>query len=355
MDMYPLKLTCHVRSYAFGDRLIPERLGKPGMPDGIVAESWEVSDYRGAVATVRNGSLAGRSLHELVQAEPEAIVGAGWRGPHFPLLEKLLDASHMLPVHLHADDATARRKYAEPNGKTEAWHILWAVEGASVLAGVRPGLTDEALTAAFLRQDYDSVMVRHPIHPGDTVYVPGGVLHAFGPDTLIFEVQQTSDLAQTVMPTDLYGTRLDDARWRANIAETLDELRRDVVPRPNPGLELEAGANRRTLGCAGPHFALERWALSRAHVVTAGPRRCTTLTNLGEPATLHWSGGRERLGRAESCILPAALERVEVTPGGDGDLVACYLPDLERDVLEPLLARGHDREAIAALGELPAA
>ncbi|MEJ2359727.1 MAG: class I mannose-6-phosphate isomerase [Deinococcales bacterium] len=199
MDLYPLKLSVHVRSYAFGGRLIPERLGKAGLPDGTVAESWEVSDHRDARATVRNGPLAGTPFHDLVLEQPDALVGRGWRGPHFPLLGKLLDASSALPVHLHADDATARRKYGEPNGKTEAWHVLWAAEGASVLAGVRPGLSEEELTEGFLAQDYDRLMDRYPIHAGDTVYVPGGVLHAFGPDTLIFEVRSgaTSSPAPT--------------------------------------------------------------------------------------------------------------------------------------------------------------
>ena len=60
-------------------------------------------------------------------------------------------------------------------------------------------------------------MPRHRVRPGDTVYVPGGILHTFGPDTLIFEVQQTSDLGQFVMPYDLYGNRLSEEEWDANI------------------------------------------------------------------------------------------------------------------------------------------
>ncbi|MDQ4105590.1 MAG: mannose-6-phosphate isomerase, partial [Actinomycetota bacterium] len=110
MNCYPIKLTYHVRAYAFGERLIPELLGKEGVPDGVVAETWEISDYRETTGTVTNGEYAGRTLHELVEEFPDELVGEGWRGPHFPLLEKFLDASHMLPVHLHADDETARAK-----------------------------------------------------------------------------------------------------------------------------------------------------------------------------------------------------------------------------------------------------
>ena len=136
MDAYPIKSSYHVRDYYFGERLIPEMLGKSDAPEGVVAETWEISDYRETTGTVANGPYAGRTLHELVEEFPDELVGEGWRGPHFPLLIKFLDASKLLPVHLHADDETAREKHGEPHGKTEAWHILWAAADATILAGV---------------------------------------------------------------------------------------------------------------------------------------------------------------------------------------------------------------------------
>ena len=266
MEPYPIKLIPHVRTYYFGERLIPERLGKEGMPDGRVAESWEVSDYREARESVANGPYAGRPFHELVEEFPDELVGEGWRGPHFPLLLKFLDASHMLPVHLHADDETARRKHGEPHGKSEAWHVLWAAPGASILAGVKAGLSREDLFRAFKDEDFDRVMPRHEVRTGETVYVPGGIIHSFGPGMLIAEIQPTSDLGQFVTPTDLYGERLDEETWDANIDAALDELKTDYLPLPNAGLPLEGNEepspNRRVVCCAGPHFALERWTLA---------------------------------------------------------------------------------------------
>lgn len=353
---YPLKLSFHIRTYAFGERLIPERLGKEGVPAGVIAETWEVSDYEDATATVLNGPFKGKTLHDLTMTYPDELVGRDWRGPHFPLLEKFLDASHTLPVHLHADDKVAREKYAAPNGKTEAWHILWCEEGASILAGVREGASREDLFEAFKAQDYDRVMPRYPISPGDTVYVPGGILHSFGPDTLIFEVQQTSDLGAMVMPTDLYGEPYTETEWDAQIRNALDELKRDYLPKPHPGLALEEGVeeggNRRVVGCAGPYFALERWRLTETYTEPAHPQRCLTLTNVGAEVGLEYSGGETTLARASSCILPAAIGEVKIVPDGEADLVACYVPDLERDVVEPLRAAGYTDEEIRALGEV---
>ena len=352
MNSYPLKLTYHVRSYAFGERLIPEMLGKTDVPDGPIAETWEISDYREARATVTNGEYAGRGLHELVEEFPNELVGEGWRGPHFPLLEKFLDASHMLPVHLHANDETARRKHGEPHGKTEAWHILWAAEDATILAGVREDASREDLFEAFKAQDYDSVMSRHPISAGDTIYVPGGILHAFGPDALVFEVQQTSDLGQFVMPEDLYGNRLPEEEWDANIRATLDELKRDYKPRPNPGLVLEDGDNRRILCCAGPYFALERWMLAEPYVESSHPRRCLTLSNVGGAVGIEYADGLESLEPGKSCILPASIGEARVVPEGEVSLVACYVPDLGRDVVGPLREAGYLDEEIRRLGEV---
>ncbi|MGB3682443.1 MAG: type I phosphomannose isomerase catalytic subunit [Rubrobacteraceae bacterium] len=352
MNCYPVKLTYHVRAYAFGERRIPDQLGKTGVPGGVIAETWEISDYHEARGTVTNGEYAGRALHELVEEFPEELVGEGWRGPHFPLLEKFLDASHMLPVHLHADDATAREKHGEPHGKTEAWHILWAAEGATILAGVREDAGRDELFEAFKDRDYDAVMFRHPISSGDTVYVPGGILHSFGPDALVFEVQQTSDLGQFVMPEDLYGNRLSEEEWDANIEATLDELKTNYRPRPNPGLPLEAGTNRRVLCAAGPHFALERWSLGEPHREPAHPRRCTTLSNAGGAVNLEYDGGVERLESGESCVLPAAIGEVDIVPENEATLIACYVPELGRDVVSPLREAGYSDEEIRSLGEV---
>lgn len=353
MEWTPIKLSYHLRSYAFGERNIVEKLGKADAPEGTVAETWEISDYRETTGGVKSGPHAGRTLHELVTEYPDELVGAGWHGPHFPLLLKFLDAAHRLPVHLHADDETARRIYGEPNGKTEAWHILWAEPGATILAGVKEGVKRKELFEAFKEQDHDAVMYRYDIRPGDTVYVPGGVLHTFGPKTLVFEVQQTSDLGQFVTPDDLYGGRFDEETWEKNINAALDELRTDYRPRPNPGLVLQEGQNRRTICAAGPYFALERWTLTETHTEPAHPRRFLALSNIGDPVTIEYAGGREPLERAQSCILPAAIGEVEITPSGnESSLIACYVPDLELDVISPLREAGYSEEEISALGEV---
>ncbi|WP_229890166.1 class I mannose-6-phosphate isomerase, partial [Streptomyces griseomycini] len=180
-DLYPLRLSVTARPLVFGGHAIARRLGKKGIPDWSIAETWECSDVTGAVSVVTGGPLAGRSLRQVVADHPEALMGAGWSGRCFPVLTKFIDAAGALPVHLHADDETARRLEGQPNGKTEAWHILDAAPGATALCGVKDGVTADRLRAALEAQDFDAVLRRLPVRAGDTVYVPGGTLHSFGP------------------------------------------------------------------------------------------------------------------------------------------------------------------------------
>ncbi|MFF7896282.1 hypothetical protein ACFZDI_31090 [Streptomyces sp. NPDC007907] len=149
MDRHPLRLTTPVKQHVFDGRAIAERLGRTGLPDGPVAETWEVSDVEGDASTVLDGPLAGPILRQITAEHPEEPLGSRLPpGPRFPLLTKFIDGCGALPVHLHADDATARRPEGEPHGKTEAWHVLNAAPGATALVGVRPGVDRDTLHRA---------------------------------------------------------------------------------------------------------------------------------------------------------------------------------------------------------------
>ncbi|WP_369205091.1 type I phosphomannose isomerase catalytic subunit [Streptomyces sp. PU-14G] len=351
MHWYPLRLSTPVKQHVFGGRALPDRLGRSGLPDGPVAETWEVSDVEGDQATVVDGPIAGRSLRELTLRHPDELVGDGWRGPRFPLLTKFIDAHHALPVHLHPDDADARGREGEPNGKTEAWHILDAAEGATALAGVRPGVGREQLRQALLAQDFDAVLRRLPVRAGETLYVPAGTLHSFGPGTLVYEIEQTSDLQQHAMRHRMEdGRPLGDAEWHANIEALLDEWNPRPRPAFHPGLSLPAppGVERRVL-CAGPYFALERLRTHRPLPLVRTFDGAVVLSNAGPATDVLSAGGRHTLEAAGTLLLPAALRRVEIT--APADVLLGFLPDLDRDVRGPLREAGHGERAVAALGE----
>ncbi|MQY03719.1 class I mannose-6-phosphate isomerase [Actinomadura macrotermitis] len=352
MEPYPLRLTATARPLVFGGHAIARRLGKTGVPDWCVAETWECSDVDGSSGTVTNGPLAGRTLREVVADHPEELMGPGWSGDFFPVLTKFIDAAGALPVHLHADDEDARRLEGQRNGKTEAWHILDAAPGATALCGVKEGVSKEELRAALEKQDFDRVLRRLPVRAGQTIYVPGGTPHSFGPDTLIYEIEQTSDIQQHAMRWQMEdGSHVGDEEFAANLDMFLKEVKTGTRPDFVPGLRIPvADGVDRTFLCAGPYFALERWSAGTAAPLRRSFATAQILTNIGAPVRVRAKDFREELGRAATLLLPAALGEVEIE--GPADVLFGYLPDLWRDVVSPLAEAGYDAGAIASLGSV---
>lgn len=332
MRWYPLRLTTSVRHYVFGGRAIPEKVGKPGMPDGRIAETWEVNDEEGGNATVIDGSLAGLTLRELTQRYPDELVGPGWRGDRFPLVTKFVDARLMLPIQ------------ARPRGGVDAGH------GASAYAGVKPEVSIAELREALFRGRYESVLRRHPVRAGDSMYLPGGTLNSFGPGTLVYEVEEPGPSPTHAMSwrvTD--GAAIEAAEQRANI----DAL-------------LEDGGHRAT---ATPHAraARHRRRRSRSHLLPrrskvrarARPRR--RFAPLSAPRRAHHDerrpagpdsrGPRRGADRTGKHAPSARRARGAVEVRGPADVLFAYVPDLERDVRAPLAKAGYSRELIASLGE----
>ena len=351
MALYPLRLTAAAKPLVFGGHAIAGRLGKTGIPDWGIGETWECSDVDGTIGEVTDGPLAGRSLRQIVEEFPEELMGPGWSGDFFPVLTKFIDASGTLPVHLHADDETAQRLEGQANGKTEAWHILDAAPGATALCGLQDGVTPEQVCEALEAQDFDAVMRRLPVRAGESIYVPGGTLHSFGPDTLVYEIEQTSNIQQHAMRWHMEdGAPVDDVEFAGNLDMLQQELKLDPRPDFAPGLAIPVGNGvQRVFLCAGPYFALERWHAGNAAPLTHTFPTAQVLSNVGAPVTVTVGEWSETLGRADSLLLPAALGQVQVS--GPADVLFGYLPDLDRDVRRPLAAAGYGPQVIATLGE----
>ena len=108
------------------------------------------------------------------------------------LLLKLLFTSQPLSIQVHPNDAYAQST-GQPNGKTEAWHILDAAPEAKVGLGLKRRVSPEQLRHAIDDGSIADLVVWNVAHPGDTIFVPAGTIHAIGAGLVIAEIQQRSD------------------------------------------------------------------------------------------------------------------------------------------------------------------
>ncbi len=195
MSVYPLTFDPIFKDYVWGGRNLADRLGRR-LPDGNVAESWEIAAHPDGSTRVNAGPLKGKTLLEI-----QLLWGIDLVGSHnprflqlgrFPLLIKLLDANRWLSVQVHPDDAYA---LANENdlGKTEMWIVLHAEPHAELIYGFRKGVTREAFARAIADNLVDPWLHHVPVQTGDVIFVPAGTVHALGPGTIVAEIQQNSN------------------------------------------------------------------------------------------------------------------------------------------------------------------
>lgn len=108
------------------------------------------------------------------------------------LLLKLLFTSQPLSIQVHPNDSYAQ-SIGLPNGKTEAWYVLSATPEAKVALGLKRSLTPLQLEQAIDDGSIADLVVWRTVHPGDTIFVPAGTIHAIGEGLVIAEIQQRSD------------------------------------------------------------------------------------------------------------------------------------------------------------------
>lgn len=277
------------------------------LPDERTGESLEVSAIQG----LNSRDEQGRTLETLIALYGERLTGKGLSSP-FPLLLKLIDAKDRLSVQVHPDDAYAK-KHENKLGKTEAWIILYADEGAQLVYGVRENVTKEALMNASLQGAAVEKLLRFvPVRAGDAFYIPAGTVHAIGGGIVLYEIQQSSDVTYRFYDWD--RTDAQGKKRELHLKKALDvtdtERRLDaVIPKPLP---LD-GTGERSLVLDSPFFTVERY--QNCQNALLAPTDVFQMATAIEETSLAWEGGRLLLHPGDSALLPQDGYPLRVTAG----------------------------------------
>ncbi|MBC7234436.1 MAG: hypothetical protein H5T69_01235 [Chloroflexi bacterium] len=350
--LYPLRFREILRNYGFGGRWIAEAFAKEGLSDDHrLAETWEAVDRPGESSIVRNGPLAGHTLHQLIEGYGQALLGSeivARFGARFPLLIKFLDATHPLGEQIHPDDEQARSMGSFDTGKTEAWYMLGVRAGATIHAGPRAGLTREELVEALLRRESRACMREYEPQPGEAFLLYAGTMHYSRGGMLFCEIMQNSDIT---IGLNHFMDRAEPGRERERAQELSDmiHIEEDFDCRTRQ-VVLAEGRNRRTYVLACRHFAMERLDLAEPEDVLLEGRRFVVLAAIEGACRVAGGAGAEVLRPGQTCLLPASLGAVSLEPKRIASLLSMYVPDLKLDIIEPLRAQGVSADEILGLG-----
>jgi len=157
-------------------------------------EAWVVSAHPDGDARIANGELKGHYLSE-VYKNHRALFGNG-KNTKFPLMIKIIDANQDLSVQVHPNDEYAAL-HENSYGKTECWYVLDCPKNTKMVMGHHAD-TKEELHEMIVNEDFDRLMNVITIKPKDFFFIPSGMIHAICSGTLIYEVQQNSNVTYRV-------------------------------------------------------------------------------------------------------------------------------------------------------------
>ena len=213
--MKPILFKPIYQERVWGGSDLETKLGREDLPTGqVIGESWEMVDRPEAQSVTTDG----RSIRELIEADPEAMMGAGWQPAWpFPILVKWLDCQEKLSLQVHPPAAVAPELNGEP--KTECWYVADAAPHATLMAGLKAGVTREQFEAGLQDGGLEALVHGFPVKSGESIFILSGRLHAIGGGNLILEIQQNSDTTYRVYDWGRVG--LDGTPRELHIEETL--------------------------------------------------------------------------------------------------------------------------------------
>jgi len=297
----PIHLTPDVVPRVWGGQRLASEFGRE-LGQEPVGESWEIhGDLK-----VRDSDI---TLDQLVARHGRALVGTGVDPKDgFPLLTKWLDCRAWLSVQIHPDDALAREFSGRPGarGKTEAWYVHRATSEAELIHGLAEGVSSEDLEQV----EGDEIVGKlNRVRPreGQLLFTPAGAVHALGPGSLIYEVQQSCDLTYRFY---------DWGRPRELHLEKAVACLKRTEPEP-------ATLMKNRLTCR--YFDFELLTEAAAWEVTEASFQILASTQSG--LTLTWPGGSCTLRAGQSVLLPAGLGSVRVEGEFKDPLIRVSVPE----------------------------
>ena len=291
-----------------------------------IGEAW-LTDVNCRVAT---GSFTGISLVDAWREMP-----ADWRGTmfatpgDFPLLVKFIFPTDKLSIQVHPDDvyASVHEKAAGGRGKTEMWHVVSANQGASLLLGLKSGVTKESFLAALEKHTVEDLFQRHPVAAGDTFFVPARMPHTIGPNMVICEVQEYSDLTYRVYDYDRRDPSGKPRELHIEKALAVTDFSGKPIGKV-PRVALPTQRGTRSLLAACPYFAVERAEYSGLCDCSTNKTRFELMVVLYGTGQIRWTGGEANYTAGECWLIPANLDVFVIQPLHESSIIRTYVPDL---------------------------
>lgn len=320
--MYPIKFENLYYERIWGGKDLEKF--RSNVPEGIIGESWDIACHKNGTGKVVNGDLKGKSFAEIIKLYGKELLGTEVDTREFPLLIKLITAQDRLSVQVHPNDEYAN-KVENDSGKTEAWYVVDAKEGASLIVGTKD-CDKETFRKAINEGNLDPFLNKIPVKKGDFFYVQSGLVHAICEGVLIAEIQQSSDTTYRVY---------DYNRGREiHVEKALEVIDFSLKGENSTGLLVQKEGYDKTYLCLGEYFTIQKYKIKTSAKEKSDTERFYLFTCVEGNGVIKYNAGEEKILMGDSIFIPATLGEYELV--GDFTLLKSYVPNFineEKDVL----------------------
>ncbi|MCU0378535.1 MAG: class I mannose-6-phosphate isomerase [Bacteroidales bacterium] len=327
-SLYPIKFSPVLKETLWGGRALHDRFGKESRPEATIGESWEINGMSGESSVVSNGFLKGNSLEEIIEIYMGDLVGESVFekfGTEFPLLIKFIDARATLSIQVHPDDTLSKERH-HAWGKTEMWYIIDNEPGAIIYTGFRRKITKEEYLHLLESKQLESIINATPVKPGDSFFIPAGMVHAIGAGILLTEIQQPSDVTYRIYDWDRLDATGKPREMHTVLA--LDAIKFDLDhtgllrtdPEINRAVELASCRYFHTSLLQIDRPVIKDYSLTDSFIIYICTRSMVVVDCLEH---------REELKAGETILIPASADSVAIIPQGTATLLEVYIPKKE--------------------------
>ena len=315
--MYPIKFENLYYERIWGGKGLEKF--RDNVPKGIIGESWDIACHKNGMGKVANGELRGKSFDEIINLYGERLLGTEIDKKEFPLLIKLITAQDKLSVQVHPNDEYAHR-VENDCGKTEAWYVVDAEEGACLIVGTK-NCDKEIFKKAITEGNLGDFLNKIPVKKGDFFYVKSGLVHAICEGVLIAEIQQNSDTTYRVY---------DYNRGREiHVDKALDVIDFSLKGENSEGILIKKQGYDKSYLCLSEYFTIQKYEVDQYVKENSDEKRFYLFTCVEGNGVIKYEGGEEKICMGDSIFIPATLGEYELI--GHFTLLKSYVPNIKEE------------------------
>lgn len=293
--MYPIKFENLYYEKIWGGRDLESF--RDNLPEGSIGESWDVACHENGTNVVSNGKFKGMKFDELIEKYGTEILGEKIKD-EFPLLVKLINSNENLSVQVHPGDEYARR-VENSYGKTEAWYVIDAKEGAQLIVGTKD-CDKKTFAKAIDEGTTEDCLNKINVKKGDCFLINSGLVHAICDGVIIAEIQQNSDITYRIYD---YGRPRE-----IHVEKSLDVIKFDLEAENIGSKETEKFEGyEKAMLCSNEYFTIEKYIINGQVKEQSDKDRFFIFTCVDGNGIIVTDNTSIDINKGDSILIPASL------------------------------------------------